>query len=765
MRRLWASIGMAAALVVTTAEARADQLCDPSFEDCRAPLINLIRAERVGIDVAFWFMEDARYSGELARKAQEGVPVRVLVDTRANAQHPINDQVIAQMAAAGIPIRTKTGGPILHWKLMLFAGQQQVEFSGANYSPGAFTPIIPYVNYTDEAIYFSSDPAIVQSFMRKFDDSWIDPSLFTNYANVPATRARRYAQFAITPQLNFPPGENYRTRAVARYNAEPSAIDVLMFRITDTAHTDAMIAAAQRGVRVRLITELDEYRLPSRMWHSWNLDRLYMAGIPVRVRAHAGLNHEKAVILRGQGMTIFGSSNWTSPSADGQEEHNLFTTSPAMLQWFSSQFDRKWNNRTGNVETEPFVPLPPDVPVYSAPASQATGTSGAVLQFSAGPFAHLYDIYLGTSPDPSRIASDVPLGPSVNGALLSYSLPPLRPKTTYFWRVVAKTMAQQGSAGPVWSFTTSAQGAFTGPAGDVDADGRADLTVWRPSTGTFFWLTSLSGYSPGLSGVKQWGNQAAGDRPFLGDIDGDGAADLIVWRASTGTWFWLTSSSDYSYATSRNVQWGNQSAGDVPMLGDIDGDGRCDLMVWRASTGTWFWLTSSSGYTQSGSKQWGSAATGDVPLVADLDGDGKSDLVVWRPGSGTWFWLTSSSGYSTSAAGIRQWGNQADKDIPMLSDLDGDGRADLVVWRHGIGTWIWLTSSSGYKTSGSKQWGNGAMGDVPMSSDLDGDRKSDLIVWRPSTGTWYWLTSSSGYNTAVAGIRQWGASADIPVVR
>ena len=37
--------------------------------------------------------------------------------------------------------------------------------------------------------------------------------------------------------------------------------------------------------------------------------------------------------------------------------------------------------------------------------------------------------------------------------------------------------------------------------------------------------------------------------------------------------------------------------GDTPMLGDLDGDRRADLIVWRASTGVWYWLTSSSGFT------------------------------------------------------------------------------------------------------------------------------------------------------------------------
>ena len=46
-----------------------------------------------------------------------------------------------------------------------------------------------------------------------------------------------------------------------------------------------MIALEARGVPVRLITEQAQYRLVDRMWHSWNVDRLYMAGVEIRDRA------------------------------------------------------------------------------------------------------------------------------------------------------------------------------------------------------------------------------------------------------------------------------------------------------------------------------------------------------------------------------------------------------------------------------------------------------------------------------------------------
>jgi hypothetical protein len=250
---------------------------------------------------------------------------------------------------------------------------------------------------------------------------------------------------------------SYRDRALAAYSAETVRIDVNMFRITDRAHTDAIIAAVQRGVPVRLITEQAEYRNPARLWDAWNVDRLWMAGVQVRQRAHAGLNHQKSVLLRGQQMAIFGSSNWTSPSDQSQEEHNMFTTRPWITQWFAAQFDRKWNNTGPAAETQRFQPLPPDEPLYASPANGATDVPATkpTIAFNAGPFAHLYDIYLGTTTSPQLIAVSVPLGPSDGGAILSYQLPDLAPGTVYYWRVVAKTMALQPTSGTVWSFKTA----------------------------------------------------------------------------------------------------------------------------------------------------------------------------------------------------------------------------------------------------------------------------------------------------------------------
>ncbi|MGH9195208.1 MAG: hypothetical protein ACRD1T_05670, partial [Acidimicrobiia bacterium] len=63
-------------------------------------------------------------------------------------------------------------------------------------------------------------------------------------------------------------------------------------------------------------------------------------------------------------------------------------------------------------------------------------------------------IYLGTTPDPPLHAINVVVGSVDEGEYEVYQLPPLSPGTTYYWRIVAKTMANQTTSSPVWSFTT-----------------------------------------------------------------------------------------------------------------------------------------------------------------------------------------------------------------------------------------------------------------------------------------------------------------------
>jgi hypothetical protein len=74
-------------------------------------------------------------------------------------------------------------------------------------------------------------------------------------------------------------------------------------------------------------------------------------------------------------------------------------------------------------------------------------------------------------------------------------------------------------------------------ANDYDGDGEADISIFRPSTG--FWWTLRSSDPTNLQ-ARQWGANA--DRPVAGDYDGDGIGDLVVLRTTEGLWYLLNSS-------------------------------------------------------------------------------------------------------------------------------------------------------------------------------------------------------------------------------
>jgi hypothetical protein len=223
------------------------------------------------------------------------------------------------------------------------------------------------------------------------------------------------------------------------------------------------------------------------------------------------------------------------------------------------------------------------------------------------------------------------------------------------------------------------------------------------------------------------------DLPIPADFDGDGRADLAVFRSSTQQWFILRSRDGGLVVPFGGVR------SDLAIPADYDADGRADLAVFRPRTGEW--LRAFSGGSSS-VVPFGNGSF--IPAPADFDGDGRADLVAYRAFEAQWFIAFAAGGSQ-----VRQFG-AANLDRPVPADFDGDRRADFAVFRpdaaRGVG--VWLISLSG---GGSRVVDFGGHTDIPVPADFDGDGRADLAVFRPQTSQWFILQTTLGGRVEVFG--------------
>jgi hypothetical protein len=193
-----------------------------------------------------------------------------------------------------------------------------------------------------------------------------------------------------------------------------------------------------------------------------------------------------------------------------------------------------------------------------------------------------------------------------------------------------------------------------------------------------------------------------GDIPLFGDVDGDGRADPCLRRGRR----FLCDTDHEGGLFEWQAQLGSGAAKEIPLFGDVDGDGRAESCL---RSGKQFQCDTGH---NSGKAEWmvTFGSPGDQPLLGDVDGDRRDDPCVYR--SGQFLCDTAHDG------GAAEWAVSfgVSGDQLVLGDFDGDGRDDPCAFR--AGELLCDTAHNGGAAEARLAFGRS--GDRPLLANVDG---------------------------------------------
>ena len=289
--------------------------------------------------------------------------------------------------------------------------------------------------------------------------------------------------------------------------------------------------------------------------------------------------------------------------------------------------------------------------------------------------------------------------------------------------------------------------------GDLDGDGNADVLLRDAESGRWRYypmdgrVVRRGAGEAGLTRDLAWA--VAG----IGDLDGDGSDDVLLRHADSGRWHYYPMDGRAVRAGAGEADLTRDLAWAVAGLGDFNGDGRDDVLL-RHGTGRWHYYPMYGRATGEGSGV--ADLTRDLSWlvvgVGDFNGDGRDDVLLRRGDNGRWYYYPMSGRRTLAGRGGVPLPTDLAWGVAGIGDFNGDGRDDVLL-RHNDGRWRYypMRGRKVLAGAGEANLTRNTSFSVVGIGDMNGDGCEDVLLRHADSGRWHYYPMNGRRQIAGAG--------------
>lgn len=304
-------------------------------------LLELIRTAETSIDFALYGMRNQTQLLEALEAAQaRGVVVRGVVDRKRNGgnYYSSTDLLSGRLGSVRSDFETertldmefpsKFGNRIMHNKFFV-VDERWVWTGSANVSDTGTG------GYNANVVAVVNSPGLAGAYSAEFEQMW--EGRFHQLKE--SDGVEQFTIGGTEVAVWFSPQDGALRRGVHMLIAAArQSINVAIFYLTDKSVTNALIAAHERGVAVRVV--IDATAAGSDYTKHEDLRK---AGIPVRVENWGSKMHMKSAVIDNRTVVV-GSMNWSFSGDKVNDENTLVLCSLHLAAKFKSFFERLWDS-------------------------------------------------------------------------------------------------------------------------------------------------------------------------------------------------------------------------------------------------------------------------------------------------------------------------------------------------------------------------------------------------------------------------------------